>query len=145
MTWLRALLAAGLSVIMPGAGHVLVRDWLRAALFAGLFLSVSALFLPIDQLAAAGPITSVDDINAYADVMAEETDAMTQFFLSFIALFAAIDATFRALGHSPGGTGDTEGLTCPECGKEIDEDLEFCHWCTARLDPVEPDAETNDV
>ncbi|WP_222920025.1 zinc ribbon domain-containing protein [Natrinema sp. SYSU A 869] len=145
MTWLRALLAAGLSVIMPGAGHVLVRDWLRAALFAGLFLSVSAFFLPIDQLAAAGPITNVNEINAYADIMAEETDAMAQFFLSFIALFAAIDATFRALGYPPRGADDTEGPTCPECGKGIDDDLEFCHWCTTRLEPVEPEAETSDV
>ncbi|ELY74698.1 zinc ribbon domain-containing protein [Natrinema pallidum] len=145
MTWFRALLAAGLSVIMPGAGHVLVRDWLRAALFAGLFLSASAVFLPIDQLSAVGPVTSVSDINAYADVMAEETDVIAQFFLSFIALFAAIDATFRALGHSPGGTGGAEGPTCPECGKEIDEDLQFCHWCTTRLEPMEPESETNDI
>ncbi|WP_226005361.1 zinc ribbon domain-containing protein [Natrinema salinisoli] len=141
MTWLRALLAAGLSVIMPGAGHVLVRDWLRAALFAGLFLSASALFLPIEQLAAAGPITNVDEITAYADVMSEETDSMTQFLLSFIALFAAIDATFRALGYPPGGTDTADGPTCPECGKEIDEDLAFCHWCTTRLEPESSDEE----
>lgn len=141
MTWLRALLAAGLSVIMPGAGHVLVRDWLRAALFAGLFLSASALFLPIEQLAAAGPITNVDEITAYADVMSEETDSMTQFLLSFIALFAAIDATFRALGYPPGGADTADGPTCPECGKEIDEDLAFCHWCTTRLEPEASDEE----
>ncbi|MDF9745682.1 zinc ribbon domain-containing protein [Natrinema salsiterrestre] len=141
MTWLRALLAAGLSVIMPGAGHVLVRDWLRAALFAGLFLSASALFLPIEQLAAAGPITSVDEITAYADVMSEETDSMTQFLLSFIALFAAIDATFRALGYPPSGADTTDGPTCPECGKEIDEDLAFCHWCTTRLESEASDEE----
>ncbi|QCS43747.1 zinc ribbon domain-containing protein [Natrinema versiforme] len=145
MTWLRALLAAGLSVIMPGAGHVLIRDWLRAAAFAALFVSASALFLPIDQLTAAGPVTSVDDITAYADIMAAETSAITQFLLSFIALFAAIDATFRALGHSSVGADTAEGPTCPECGKEIDADLEFCHWCTTRLEPVDPEAETNDL
>ncbi|ELY71418.1 zinc ribbon domain-containing protein [Natrinema versiforme] len=145
MTWLRALLAAGLSVIMPGAGHVLIRDWLRAAAFAGLFVSASALFLPIDQLTAAGPVTSVDDITVYADIMAAETDAIAQFLLSFIALFAAIDSTFRALGHSSVGADATEGPTCPECGKEIDADLEFCHWCTTRLEPVDPEAETNDL
>ncbi|MGQ3411737.1 DUF7575 domain-containing protein [Natrinema sp. LN54] len=145
MTWLRALLAAGLSVIMPGAGHVLIRDWLRAAAFAGLFVSASALFLPIDQLTAAGPVTSVDDITAYADIMAAETDAIAQFLLSFIALFAAIDATFRALGHPAVGADAAEGPTCPECGKEIDADLEFCHWCTTRLEPVDPEAETNDL
>ncbi|MFC6767911.1 zinc ribbon domain-containing protein [Natrinema soli] len=145
MTWLRAILAAGLSVLMPGAGHVLVRDWLRAAAFAGLFLTASALFLPIDQLTAAGPMTSVDQALEQATVMAENTDPMAQFLLSFIALFAAIDATFRALGYSSGGDTDADGQTCPECGKEIDDDLEFCHWCTTRLEPVEPEAETNDA
>jgi hypothetical protein len=135
MTWLRALLAAGLSVIMPGAGHVLVRDWLRAAVFAGLFLSASVFFLPMDQIATAGPITSYDDLLGQARTIAEGTDPMTQFLLSFIALFAAIDATFRALGYPPGGTDATDGPTCPECGKEIDEELAFCHWCTTRLEP----------
>ncbi|QLG50861.1 zinc ribbon domain-containing protein [Natrinema halophilum] len=142
MTWFRALLAAGLSVIMPGAGHVLVRDWLRAAVFAGLFFIASALFLPIDQIAAAGPITSYDGVLEQATIMAEETDAMAQFLLSFIALFAAIDATVRALGYPPGSDTKTEGLMCPECGKEIDGDLEFCHWCTTRLDPESADEET---
>jgi len=145
MTWIRAILAAGLSVIMPGAGHVLVRDWLRAAAFAALFFTASALFLPIDQLTAAGPMTSVDQALEQATVMAENTDPMAQFLLSFIALFAAIDATFRALGYSSAGDTDTDGLACPGCGKEIDEDLEFCHWCTTRLEPLEPEAETNDA
>ncbi|WP_254528101.1 zinc ribbon domain-containing protein [Natrinema gelatinilyticum] len=140
MTWLRALLAAGLSVIMPGAGHVLVRDWLRAAIFAGIFLSASALFLPTEQIAATGPITSPNEVFEQATIMAEETDAMAQFLLSFIALFAAIDATFRVLSR-PGENGDAEGVTCPECGKEVDEDLEFCHWCTTRLEPKTSDEE----
>ncbi|WP_254522353.1 zinc ribbon domain-containing protein [Natrinema caseinilyticum] len=141
MTWLRALFAAGLSVIMPGAGHVLVRDWLRAALFAGIFLSASALFLPTDQIAAAGPITSPNELFEQASIMAEETDAMARFFLMFIALFAAIDATFRVLRPQSGGGGDAEGTTCPQCGKEVDEDLAFCHWCTTRLEPETSDEE----
>ncbi|QLK24916.1 zinc ribbon domain-containing protein [Natrinema zhouii] len=145
MTWLRAIFAAGLSVIMPGAGHALVRDWLRAAVFAGLFLAASAFFLPLDQLTAAGPITSVDQALEQATVVAENTDPMAQFLLSFLSLFAAIDATFRALSYSSGEGTDAAEPTCPECGKEIDADLEFCHWCTTRLEPVEPEAETNDV
>jgi predicted amidophosphoribosyltransferase len=28
----------------------------------------------------------------------------------------------------------TDGQHCPSCGKELDEDLDFCHWCTQRLD-----------
>ncbi len=142
MTWIRALLAAGLSVIMPGAGHVLVRDWLRAAAFAALFLSASVLFLPLEQIAQAGPITSYEQAFEQAEIMTEETDAMAQFLLSFIALFAAVDATVRALGYRSGGADAADELTCPECGKEVDDDLEFCHWCTTRLEPAEPETET---
>lgn len=134
MTWLRALLAAGLSVFLPGAGHALIRDWFRAALFAGLFLSAMILFVPIDQLMAAGPVTSFGDAVEQANAVTAETDPIVQFFLSFISLFAAIDATFRALGFPPGSGDDADEPTCPECGKEIDTDLEFCHWCTARLE-----------
>jgi len=142
MTWLRAILAAGLSVILPGAGHVLSRDWLRAAAFAGLFLAASAFLLPIEQLAAAEP-TSYDEAITQATAMAEDTDPMAQFFLSFIALFATIDAAFRALGYPSGGDGNTDGTTCPECGKDVDPDLEFCHWCTTRLEPDAPESETD--
>ncbi|MFA9415772.1 zinc ribbon domain-containing protein [Natrinema sp. HArc-T2] len=140
MTWLRAILAAGLSVILPGAGHVLARDWLRAAVFAGLFLAASAFLLPIEQLAAAQP-ASYDEAIAQATAMAEDTDPMAQFSLSFIALFAAIDATFRALGYPSGGDENADGTTCPHCGKDVDPDLEFCHWCTTRLEPDAPDPE----
>lgn len=141
MTWLRALLAAVLSVLMPGAGHVLVRDWLRAVAFAGLFLAARAFLLPIEAAAAAGPVTGYGDLLEYSRILAEETDTTTQFLLSFIALFAAMDATFRVLGVNSGrGSGADDGTTCPECGKDLDEDLEFCHWCTARLEPeVEAD------
>jgi len=140
MTWLRAILAAGLSVIMPGAGHVLSRDWLRAAVFAGLFLAASVFLLPIEQLVAAEP-TSYDEAIAQATAMAEDIDPMAQFSLSFIALFATIDAAFRALGYPSGGDENADGTTCPECGKDVDPDLEFCHWCTTRLEADAPDPE----
>ena len=142
MTWLRAILAAGLSVIMPGAGHVLSRDWLRAVVFAGLFLSASAFLLPIEQLATAGA-SSYDEVIAQATAMAEDTDPMAQFFLSFITLFATIDASFRALGYPSGGSADADGATCPECGKDVDPDLQFCHWCTTRLEPDAPESEND--
>ena len=31
------------------------------------------------------------------------------------------------------------GMKCPNCGKELDQDIDFCHWCTTQLEPVEPD------
>ncbi|RKD95306.1 DUF7575 domain-containing protein [Halopiger aswanensis] len=137
MTWFRALLAGALSILFPGAGHAFLRDWLRAVVFAGLYLSAIAIFLPMDQLAAAETMTDA------VTIVSEDMDSMGQFALSFIGLFAAIDATFRSLGFPPtasgSGAGSSDGPTCPECGKELDEDLEFCHWCTTRLEPAEPE------
>ncbi|WIV68708.1 DUF7575 domain-containing protein [Natrialbaceae archaeon AArc-T1-2] len=127
MTWIRALAAAGLSVFLPGAGHALLRDWIRALLFAGLFVSSVVIFFPIAELSAAG---STADAMA---VVEAETSTVNQLFVTFIVLFAAVDAALRAVNVPPGTGGDTDGTSCPSCGKELDEDLEFCHWCTTRL------------
>lgn len=131
MTWLRALAAAGLSVLLPGAGHALIRDWMRALAFGGVFVAALAIFLPpTEQIASAGSV--MDGVT----FVTEETDTISQFVLSFIVLFAAIDATIRAMGFPPGANTAGDEPTCPHCGKELDEDLEFCHWCTTRLEPV---------
>lgn len=26
---------------------------------------------------------------------------------------------------------------CPNCGKELDPDIEFCHWCTTELETLD--------
>ncbi|SEH12527.1 hypothetical protein SAMN04487967_0849 [Natronorubrum sediminis] len=138
MTWLRAMAAAGLSLFFPGAGHALLRDWFRALVFAGLYFSAVWFFFPVEQMASASSFSGM------MDVVNTETDTMSQFFIMFIALFAAIDATFRALGFPPESNDQTDGPSCPECGKGLDEDLGFCHWCTTRLEPVDSEAEDVD-
>ena len=135
MTWLRALAAAGLSVFLPGAGHALLRDWLRALLFAGLFVSALYVFLPTQQLSAAGSMT------AAMNVATSELSRLDRFVLSFIIMFAAIDAGFRAMGFPPDASNDGDGPACPHCGRGLDEDLEFCHWCT---EPLEADADAEE-
>ena len=128
MTWIRALFAAGLSLVFPGAGHALLRDWIRAAFFGGLFVMTVALFVPLEALSDAGSFgETVEVLN--------DLDWIVQFSLSFVLLLAAVDAGFRAMGFPPGEESTTEGPTCPHCGKPLDEDLAFCHWCTTRLEP----------
>lgn len=134
MSLIRALFAAALSLVLPGAGHALIRDWVRALLFAGLFLSATALIMPINDIAAAGSM---------AERMTIVTDEprTSQFVLSFMLLFTAVDAGFRALGFPPGSNG-ADGPTCPNCGRELDPEIEFCHWCTTRLEYVDPNIES---
>jgi hypothetical protein len=39
------------------------------------------------------------------------------------------------------GAADEDGPVCPNCGKSVDPGLDFCHWCTERLDaPGDRDA-----
>jgi hypothetical protein len=138
MTWLRAIAAAVLSVLLPGSGHVLIRDWMRALAFGGIFVTAVVLFFPsAEQLAAA------ESMSGMMTIVSEETDTLSQFVISFIILFAAIDATFRSMGFPPGSNAGNEedGPSCPQCGKPLDEDLTFCHWCTTRLEPAEPEEE----
>lgn len=138
MTWIRALAAAGLSIFLPGAGHALIRDWGRAIVFAGLFAAALVVFLPGEQLWTA---VSAGSYAAVPDILETETTMLAQFTLSFLALFAAIDAGIQALGLAPGQgrgasrPGAADEPTCPNCGKTLDEDLDFCHWCTTRLEP----------
>ena len=131
-TWIRTIAAVGLSVLFPGAGHALLRDWVRALLFAGLFTTAVALLLPVDPLAAA---TSVSEVQA---ILMDEPRT-TQFVLGFMLVFAAADAGFRALGFPPGSAARAaDEPACPSCGRELDTDLEFCHWCTTRIEWEEP-------
>ena len=139
MTWIRALAAAGLSVFFPGAGHALIRDWARALLFAGLFVLTAVFFFPLESLSTAGSLSEATTI------FENETSRVTQFMLTFIVLFAAVDSALRSLGYpAEANQGGGDGVSCPHCGKELDEDLEFCHWCTTRLEPETEDEQATD-
>ncbi|KMT45848.1 hypothetical protein EL22_26955 [Halostagnicola sp. A56] len=119
MTWIRAISAAILSILMPGAGHVLLRDWARVILFGGLYALGVYFFVPMELLMSA------ESMGAMMETMEAETSMVDQFFLMFIVLFATVDSTFRALGLPPTGSGHSDEPTCPACGKELDEDLSF--------------------
>ena len=138
MTWIRALAAAGLSVFFPGAGHALIRDWARALLFGGLFVLTLVFFFPLEAMSTAGSVSEATSI------FEAETSRVNQFVLTFIVLFAAADSALRAVGFPPGADESGDGPSCPHCGRELDEDLEFCHWCTTRLEPEAEDEKPAD-
>ncbi|MFC6717135.1 zinc ribbon domain-containing protein [Natrialbaceae archaeon GCM10025810] len=143
MNWLRALFAAGLSFLLPGAGHAVIGDWFRAISFAGLYVLSIYVFVSTEHLEAAeAAIETMDPATVLAamETIGREMGGTGQFALTFVPLLAAVDVTFRALGFPPGSGGATTGESdggsdCPHCGKPLDEDLEFCHWCTTRLEP----------
>lgn len=137
----RALLAGVFAVIYPGLGHVYLREWLRALSWFGLALLTAALVVPADILTAyeTGGLSRL--------LEASRTLPLASLVaLLMVRLLNVIDAVRLALApRRPRDTPDT--MTCPECGGEVDPQLDFCHWCTARLDQpadAQRSATTND-
>ncbi len=132
--WLAALLA----VIVPGLGHIYIRMWLRAALWFALYFVTIEFMVPDDAL--PGTIS----VSAFADAGAAIPPTVALLVL-MVSVTNIIDAYLltkqqnrvvrRHSGEAP--------ASCPHCGKDLDEDLEFCHWCTTPLKTGEA-AETAD-
>ena len=160
---LRPVLAAVLALAFPGLGHLSLRRWGRALLWhltiVGGGVALLALYdvEPVDPLAdpmavsaavpadVALPITllaALSAIDAYlvgrADIAERErADAAAEAMRRRAASADADDAT-AGTGRPPtaavaGEDGETLEVTCPNCGKEVDADLDFCHWCTEPL------------
>ena len=121
--WLAALLA----LPVPGLGHVYLREWLRAALWFGLVVSVAWLLVPASVYAEAD--LTVESLLAASRGVPTEANVA----ILFVTSLSMLDAYMMA---SQGNREQAieEGTTCPHCGRELDEDLEFCHWCTAELE-----------
>ncbi|WP_135820519.1 zinc ribbon domain-containing protein [Halostella litorea] len=130
MSRLRSALAVGLSVLFPGLGHAYLRQWVRALLWAALSISASALLMP--EPATSG--TVIERATATVEAMSRTET----FVLLSVTLFAAIDAFVISVRQA---NYDPDAVHCPNCGNEIDEELDFCHWCTSRIGEPADEAE----
>lgn len=129
--WLAALLA----FIYPGLGHVYLREWVRALLWFGLVISTTTLLIT-DSVVA--PLDDGFSIEAVLSV-GQSVPLEVSLILFVITAVSMADAFYMATrGNTE--TEIVEGAKCPHCGKELEDDLDFCHWCTTKLDqPVEDD------
>ncbi|MHB9288414.1 DUF6677 family protein [Halobacteriales archaeon Cl-PHB] len=130
--WIAALLA----FVYPGLGHVYLRKWIRAMLWFGLVVTTSTLLIPE---AAVPSSISVDAlIEAGRSIPLEAT--LTILSISFLSV---ADAYWLA-AQSNRQAAVAAAQTCPNCGKELDEDIDFCHWCTTRIErPAEEETEAS--
>lgn len=126
--WLAVLLA----FLYPGLGHVYLREWLRALVWFFLNVTSFALLMP----ESAVPETFGFDALLRA---AENIPPEAALALASVTVFSMIDAYWMAKRQNT-ETEVQEGTTCPNCGRDVDTDLDFCHWCTERI-ASEPDAE----
>ncbi|MEA5387690.1 zinc ribbon domain-containing protein [Haloarculaceae archaeon H-GB11] len=112
----------------PGLGHVYLREWLRALLWFGLVITSSTLVIP-DTVVPEQP--SLDAIVTASQQL--PTGAIALLFA--LTVLSMVDAYWVASRNAH--RHDVQNAAnCPFCGKELDDDLEFCHWCTSRLDDV---------
>lgn len=138
----RPWLAAVLSMVYPGLGHVYLREWLRGLLWFGLVLATVSFMLPASAMPAPGSELSFDALVRTTEALPEGASLA----LFGIVALSVVDA-YRLAAVGNRRTEVTTGSRCPHCGHELDADLDldFCHWCTARLDdrpaatrPVDP-------
>jgi hypothetical protein len=157
---LRPVLAAVLALAFPGLGHVVLRRWGRALLWhltvVGGGVALIALYdvdpsgsaaspleaaaaLPTEVALPVALLTVLSSVDAYvvgrADAAARNrVDATAE---AVRRRAASVDDEGGAVGSAVGElTGGDDGATeveCPNCGKETDADLDFCHWCTEPL------------
>lgn len=122
--WIAAVLAA----IVPGLGHVYVRMWARALLWFLLYLLATRVFLPTDALPESVSLTAISDAVAAVPLQ-------TAVLLVSIGLLNVLDAFLMTRYHNEAVAFEQSGRRrCPQCGREVDADLDFCHWCTTRLE-----------
>lgn len=145
--WLAALLA----VLYPGAGHLYLRAWFRALAWFGLALLVAMLVIPESVLEAG----EQGGFSAFYDAfLAVEPQTVLPLFVvnalnvldayltarrmnSRTAQEGLLDGTLLGSGteQQTGSQSEVEDVAgdCPNCGRELDADLDFCPWCTTRL------------
>lgn len=123
----RPWVAAVLSALLPGLGHLYSRMWGRAVFWFALALVATRFFMPGG--AVPGTLSADALLSASSAVPVEVVFVV--FSISALNVFDAYLMTLRRNHHT---SGDEESRSCPNCGKNLDTDLEFCHWCTTRLD-----------
>jgi hypothetical protein len=122
-TWVAVLL----TILVPGLGHLYLRLWVRSVLWFALYFTTSSFLLP-------GKATP-ESLSIDAFVAASEAVPLqTALLVVSISLFCLLDVYMMSNYINYQHKKEESGVVCPSCGKELDEDLDFCHWCTTELD-----------
>lgn len=133
------LIAVVLAVLYPGLGHVYLRRWGRAFIWFVTIIATVVWLVPASAMPSA---LSVDAImQARANV--PQHVALIALVLSALSVVDAYRIAANS-GQEPeeaSPVGEEGTQTCPNCGKELDENLEFCHWCTTEFGTDESDGE----
>lgn len=153
----RPWLAAGLAVLYPGVGHVYLRAWLRALAWFGLAFLTATVVVPervlqageqggarafYDAFVALDPVTIlpllvVNALNAVdAYLTARRSNERSRSVLDRVVgggLPSGDDDPAAGAGGAGEDRSGVDAGSCPNCGRDLDGDIDFCPWCTTRL------------
>lgn len=133
----RALIAGLVGLIgaflgIAGAGHAYLRKWRRALAWFSLVLGVAIVLVTT----FVDPATT----ESASSVWSIEMPLTVTIPMLVVQVLSAIDAYVVARRQTSGSSsaevaGDESSATttCPHCGRDVDPDLDFCHWCTEPL------------
>ncbi|WP_416841069.1 zinc ribbon domain-containing protein [Haloferax sp. DFSO52] len=130
LTKVRPWLAAILGLAITGLGHLYLRRWRRAIFWVVLAFSISALFVPTSALEALATGGSIPPFEQILPVLFVSLASVADAFI--IGMRQVNDARLDA--SEDASTDESGGVSCPACGRDVDPELDFCHWCTTRLD-----------
>jgi hypothetical protein len=136
----RALIAAvvgllGAALGAAGAGHAYLREWRRAVAWFSVVIGVGLVLvsmytdpstitwqsnLPLEVVLPLLVLSVLSALDAYAVARKQGTAADEQ----------AMESQADAVDIDQAG----EEVSCPHCGRDVDPELDFCHWCTEPLD-----------
>lgn len=132
----RPWLAILLTLFVPGLGHIYLRLWGRAILWLGLSVLASYLFVP----EAVFP----DSFTIGAVMEAGQTVSTEAVIVLFgVSLFCIVDVYVMTrqinefVNRQEAIRAGTQATRCPNCRKELDPDIDFCHWCTTELEDLD--------
>lgn len=143
----RPWLAALLGTLATGLGHFYLRRWKRGIGWFAAAVVVSAVFVP-PEAARALLEGSGGDLGTLAPLLAVGVASVADaYVLARLHQQETHDGIESTTPSSPaaeetavtgGGSAETHTTAdvdaeCPECGKELDPDLDFCPWCTTQL------------
>ncbi|MFW6436261.1 MAG: DUF7575 domain-containing protein [Halococcoides sp.] len=126
----RAWIAVFLTLFFPGLGHLYVRAYYRAVPWIVLDIAVTA------WIATTVSLPETLSVEALVEI-SQSVPMEAQIVSTSMTLVAALDVYL--IVRMEQGTAGEDATRCPSCGKDIEEfeDLDFCPWCTDRLEPPE--------
>lgn len=132
----RPFVAALLGLLVTGFGHVYLRRWLRAVLWFSVAFAVSVAFVPetaaVDILAGK----PIDPMTILPGALVGLASALDAFLIARREVTSESEpATVNGIttDDNTAEPDDDKTVDCPACGKPVDPDLGFCHWCTTEF------------